>query len=105
MINKKEREEPMERDFSACALQPNPLIRYTAAPTKYDLAPYKTLCALHLNDDGTDRRLFIQISEDEQNPHWIPVEELVIQAYLPLFDNPCFLEDCLNKVKNPEDSE
>jgi hypothetical protein len=90
MINKKEREEPMERDFSACALQPNPLIRYTAAPTKYD---------------GTDRRLFIQISEDEQNPHWIPVEELVIQAYLPLFDNPCFLEDCLNKVKNPEDSE
>lgn len=75
-----------------------PMIRYTAAPTKYDSAPYGTLCALHLNDDGTDRRLYVQTSHDESDPHWIAVEELVIQAYKHLFDNSCFLQDCLKKI-------
>ncbi len=93
----------MESKYSSCTLQQPPLIRYTAAPTKYDTAPYKTICALHLNDDGSDRRLFIQIAEDENNPNWIPVEELVVQAFKPLFDNPCFLEDCLNKIALPKD--
>lgn len=84
--------------YQSCDIPAAPMIRYTAAPTKYDIAPYGTLCALHLNDDGTDRRLYIQVSQDESDPHWITVEELVVQAYKHLFDNPCFLQDCLKKI-------
>ena len=85
--------------YQSCDIPTRPMIRYTSAPTKYDHAPYATLCALHLNDDGTDRRLYIQIAQDEADPHWITVEELVMQTYRPLFENPCFLQDCLQKIK------
>jgi hypothetical protein len=85
--------------YQTCDIPSEPLIRYTAPPTKYDVAPYGTLCALHLNDDGTDRRLYIQTAQEENDPHWIAVEELVIQAFKPLFENPCFLQDCLEKIK------
>lgn len=88
----------MDSKYSECSLQQPPMIRYTAAPTKYDVAPYKAICAVHLNDDGSARRLFIQTSKDEDNPNWIPVEELVIAAFQPLFDNPCFLDECLSKL-------
>ena len=74
------------------------IIRYTAPPTKYDTAPYKTLCILHLNDEGTVSRLFIQTAEDETNPNWMSVEELVIQAFKPRFEDPVFLEECLKKL-------
>ncbi len=89
----------MESQYSSCALLKTPLIRYTAAPTKYDTAPYKTICALHLNDDGSERRLFIQTSQDETSPNWMPVEELVVTAFRPLIENPCFLDDCLLRLK------
>lgn len=85
--------------YQSCSLTPTPMIRYTAPPTKYDTASYGTVCALHLNDEGTARRFYIQIAEDESNPHWIPVEELVVMAFKPLFENPCFIQDCLSKVK------
>lgn len=75
------------------------ITRYTAPPTKYDNAPYKTLCILHLNDEGTASQLFIQISEDETNPNWMSVEELVIQAFKPRFEDPQFLEECLKKLQ------
>ncbi len=75
------------------------IIRYTAPPTKYDAAPYKTLCILHLNDEGTASRLFIQTAEDEINPNWMAVEELVIQALKPRFEDVKFLEECLKKIK------
>lgn len=77
------------------------MIRYTTGPTKYDVAPYKTVCILYLNDDGTDRKLYIQISHDESNPVWITVEELVIKAYQPYFEDPLFLDSCLDKIKTP----
>lgn len=75
------------------------IIRYTAPPTKYDIAPYKTLCKIHLNDSGSDSQLFIQMAEDEMNPVWMSVEELVIQAFKPLFEDQAFLDDCLNNIK------
>lgn len=86
--------------YKECDIPATPMIRYTAPPTKYDTAAYKTVCTLLLNDEGTDRRLFIQVCEDENNPHWIPVEELVVQAFKPLFDNPCFIAECLQKIKD-----
>lgn len=75
------------------------MIRYTAPPTKYDNAPYGTICTVHLNDDGTDRQIYIQASQDENNPDWQSIEEIVIQAYKPLFNNPCFIKDCLEIVR------
>ena len=74
------------------------IIRYTAPPTKYDQAPYKTLCILQLNDEGTVSQLFIQVSEDETNPNWISVEELVVKAFKSQFDNKTFIEECLEKI-------
>ena len=84
--------------YQSCDIPSTPMIRYTAPPTKYDTAPFSTVCALLLNDEGTDRRLYIQISHEDKNPNWIPVEELVIMAFKPLFDNPCFIADCLEKA-------
>lgn len=84
--------------YQSCTLPSTPMIRYTAAPTKYDQAPYGTLCTLHLNDDGTDRRIYVQTSQDETTPHWESVEDLVISAFKPLFENPCFIQDCLKKI-------
>ena len=85
--------------YQSCDMPAQPMIRYTAAPTKYDHAPYGTLCALHLDDEGTQRRLYIQTGLDTKNPHWISVEELVIKTFMPLFDNPCFLKECLQKIE------
>lgn len=74
------------------------MIRYTAPPTKYDIAPYCTLCTVYLNDEGSDSRLWIQTAKDEMNPNWMSVEELVIQAFKPRFEDPKFLEECLKKI-------
>lgn len=87
----------MIMEYGSCDIPAKTMIRYTAAPTKYDTAPYSTVCTVHLNDDGTDRRLYIQISKNEQEPHWESVEEVVIRAFKPLFDNPCFIAECLSK--------
>lgn len=92
----------MDTNYKECTLQNLPMIRYTSAPTKYDSAPHKTICSLHLNDDGSERRLFIQTSQDENNPCWESVENLVVRAFKPLFNNPCFLEDCLKKISQTE---
>lgn len=73
--------------------------RFTAAPTKYDHAPFGTLCSVHINDEGTDKKIFIQTSHDAENAAWISVEELVIQAYRPQFEDVVFLNDCLSKVR------
>jgi|HubBroStandDraft_5_1064220.scaffolds.fasta_scaffold1743701_1 hypothetical protein len=81
--------------YNSCTLPPQTITRYTAAPTKYDLAPYGTLCTVYLNDEGTARQLFIQTAQDENDPIWVTVEDIVIKAYRPLFENPCFLQDCL----------
>jgi hypothetical protein len=89
----------IESDYKSCNVQSEPLIRYTAAPTKYDLAPYGTRCILHLNDDGSDRRVYVQISDEESNPQWESAENLVIMAFSPLFENPCFIQECLEKIK------
>ena len=84
--------------YQECSLPATPMIRYTAAPTKYDLAPYGTSCIVHLNDDGTDRMIYVQTSKDEHNPNWMPIQDLICHAYKPLFDNPCFIQECLDKL-------
>jgi hypothetical protein len=83
--------------YASCDIPAKTIIRYTTAPTKYDIAPYGTICTLYLNDDGTNSRLYIQTSSEEQDPVWLTLEQVVIQAYKPLFSNPCFIQDCLEK--------
>lgn len=82
----------------SCDITTTPMIRYTAPPTKYDAAPYGTVCTVHISDDGTDSRLYIQTAQEPENPQWTAIEELVIQAFKPQFENPCFIQDCLQKI-------
>ncbi|MFI5332584.1 MAG: hypothetical protein ACHQVS_00615 [Candidatus Babeliales bacterium] len=44
-----------------------PLYRHSA-PTKYDQAPYGTLCEV-INSEGN--QLYVQRSRDEENPLWV----------------------------------
>ena len=84
--------------YTECTLPAKTMVRYTAAPTKYDPAPYATVCAVHLNDDGSIKKLYVQISKDEHDPIWVSVEDIVIKAFQPYFENPCFIQDCLKRI-------
>jgi hypothetical protein len=85
-----------EAKTGECSLKP--MIRYTSAPTKFDKAPYGTFCSVMLNDEGTQQELYVQACLDEEDPHWISAEQLVIAAFKDKLTNICFLQDCLQAI-------
>lgn len=87
---------------SKCSITPK--IRYTAPPTKYDVAPLGTLCSVLKNDDGTDTELFIQTSLDENDPIWLSAAEIVLQRYRNELQNPCFVVSCLEELQRLDEN-
>lgn len=73
------------------------LIRYTSAPTKFDYAPFGTLCSVLLNDEGTELEMFIQTSRDENDPAWISAAEILLKVYKPKITEPKFLKSLLSE--------
>ena len=71
------------------------MIRYTAAPTKYDTAPYGTLCSVYKNDDGSEYDIFVQTSGDEFDPVWLSAQEIISVAFKPFLKNHLFIAECL----------
>lgn len=53
-----------------------PLIRI-CPPSKYDHEPFKTVC--YVNEEK-GRSVFIQVSEDEENPEWVEMGHFLLTA-------------------------
>lgn len=81
------------------------LTRYNV-PTKYDSAPYGTLCIVYLSTDNQlekiDEKLFIQVSQDEQHPHWLSTAHILEQIFFKSFKKQAFLKEILDLFKTIE---
>lgn len=73
------------------------MIRYTSAPTEYDNAIWGTLCTVFLNDDGSQKQLYIQSSLDPEKPSWIKVSDMFLKVYEKRLEDPKFIEECLTE--------
>ena len=69
------------------------IIRHTV-PTKYDTAPYGTLCQSNTENEC---KLFIQLSHTEE-AQWEPIGYLLEQAFLPLLTDAEFVQELLNLI-------
>jgi hypothetical protein len=68
------------------------LVRYSA-PTKYDTAEYGKVWQQML-DDGS--KAFIQVSKDEQNPHWVEMGKFLEKVFAHKLYDEDFVLECLN---------
>ena len=68
--------------------------RYTM-PTKYDIAPFGTLCQV-VGDGGEIYHVLIQISHDEKRANWMPVGQFFERIFSPIINNSSFIKECLN---------
>jgi len=78
----------------------NILIKYVS-PTKYDIAPVKTIWKV-MNQDKYE--LFIQINEDVQNPHWEKIGNFLEKAFTQMLENKIFVSECYRLYMYLEDS-
>lgn len=78
-----------------------PLIKYTH-PTPYDYHPYGTLW---LFMEQSNQQMYIQLSEDENDPMWLRMGFFLETIFEDLFKNKEFINQCLrldkDKEKNP----
>lgn len=70
----------------------NYITRHTV-PTKYDTAPYGTLCYSMKDED--EYKLFIQLSTIEE-ARWEPIGYLLEMAFEEKLDNEEFINEILN---------
>ena len=76
------------------------MLRYTAKPTKFDVAPAGTRCSVHLNDSGTETELYIQVSDDPTDIQWLPARDLLYIVYEDSLRDPDFVSDLLDMYLN-----
>ena len=72
-----------------------PLIKYTP-PSKYDTAPYATIWQVEKSDKPVD--LYVQVSQDELSPNWIPMGDLLILVFKDDIYSDKFIQECLKKI-------
>ena len=70
-----------------------------AAPTKYDIADYKTLWE-HQLDNGTN--WYIQMSKDKENPLWITIGEFFTKIYQSCLGDGLFMEEQVELFEKKE---
>ena len=74
------------------------IIRHTL-PTKFDSAPFGTLCQVNIGDD--DRQFYIQLSDSEE-AKWEPLGFLMEDAFKEILEDTEFIEELLNLVRVSE---
>jgi hypothetical protein len=62
-------------------------------PTRYDSAPYRTICRVKGECDVIHE--YIQLNDDETNPQWIPVGDFLYRAFSEKLYNQEFLDECI----------
>ena len=71
-------------------------VRY-CAPTKYDLAPYKTVAKVH-KDNGYD--FYIQLSHNQEDPKWERMGNMLEIAFSSEFDRSDFIDEAMVWYEN-----
>jgi len=69
------------------------VIRYTA-PTKYDKAPYGTIC-LVMGEHEICVETHIQVSQSDIDPEWKPMSYLLEKAFHDFIHDKEFIKECL----------
>jgi hypothetical protein len=72
-----------------------PLIKYTR-PSSYDFEPYLTQWVF--NED-TAKEVYIQMSQDEERPHWERAGSVLECAFYDFLPRKEFMEECLRLFK------
>lgn len=71
------------------------ITRYTAQPTKFDIAPFGTLCRVIKNDEATEVEYFIQSSPIQEDPCWLSAQDLLLSVYEKKLEDPVFIQGLL----------
>jgi len=71
------------------------LVKYST-PTKWDKAPYATIWRVK-NDDSD--LIFIQMSEDSDNPNWVPIADIMIKSFERFYHDSNFINECIELYK------
>ena len=77
------------------------IIRY-CPPSKFDNAPYGTIYHV-FNEDNLPYSLYIQVSADEDVPHWEAMGDFLAIAFIQSVDDATFIQDCLKLYKRQTD--
>lgn len=72
------------------------LVRYSS-PTKYDLAPYGTICQV-LGDNAVQEALHIQVGHGETST-WITMGEFLEKVFKDKLLDASFIQECLQSYK------
>ena len=62
-------------------------------PGKYDKAPHKTI--YRLSKDDSHWEYFIQLSENEDEPHWLPMGYFLEHAFEGFLKDDAFIKECM----------
>lgn len=68
-----------------------PIMRYTL-PTRYDDAPYGTICILK---SDTEDKFYIQVSQDKTTNTWITMGDMLVGAFKDKLLDDVFIKECL----------
>lgn len=74
-----------------------PIIRYNA-PTRYDLAPYGSICKVM--EENESYKLYFQISESPDTATWITVGELLEKTFNSFLMDNEFINACIDIYTN-----
>lgn len=64
-------------------------------PTRYDVAPYRTICRVK-EECGTISE-FIQLNDDESNPQWVTLGDFLYRAFAGKLSDQEFIDECIKK--------
>jgi hypothetical protein len=70
-----------------------PLMRI-CPPSRYDPAPYKTICYVE-GEDGVDG--YIQVSKDHETPHWVPMGDFLYKVFRDKLSDDKFIDTCFGR--------
>lgn len=78
------------------------IITKYVTPTKFDIAPLKTIWNVVKNDKSTE--FYIQLSDDTNNPRWEKVGTFLEKSLVKLIDNKMFINECFRLFMHNEDN-
>lgn len=67
------------------------LAKHTS-PTKWDKAPYTTIWRI---EDPSQPLIFIQMSQDMENPNWTPMHDVMVKAFDKFYSDQTFVDSCI----------
>lgn len=70
-------------------------------PSKYEVAKFGTIYKV-IGDSGDGIKIYVQTSENESNPSWRLIEDLLLDVFYPILLNSSFIDACLKTYIQPK---